>query len=76
MKLYKGELMNQNEQLDLEIAEKIRELKKMLKSLSKNQLIAQVIQQLAVASEQQNLNKFLVEENKKLKEKLKECNEK
>lgn len=76
MKLYKGELMNQNEQLDLEIAEKIRELKKMLKSLSKNQLIAQVIQQLAVASEQQNLNKFLVEENKKLKEQLKECNEK
>lgn len=49
-----------------QLISEVREVKKTLKQLSKNQLIALVLQQTNQALEQQNLNKFLVEKLNKL----------
>lgn len=44
-----------------ELMQQASKLKKTLKSLSKNQLVALVIQQVNIAVEQQNINKILLE---------------
>lgn len=60
--------MNEQQKADLEIAQKMGELKKMFKSMSKNQLIHFLLQQIALLAEHQNINKVLLEQNKQLKE--------
>lgn len=62
--------MKVNSEIDLrkQVVNEVREVKKALKQLSKNQLIALVLQQTNIALEQQNLNKQLVEELDKVKE--------
>ena len=50
-----------NEELDLEIAQDLRELKKRLKQLSKNQLISLVFDQMNRYMEQRQANEALLE---------------
>lgn len=51
-----------NDEQAAEVNREVLKIKKHLKSLSKNQLIAMLIQQLAISLEQQNLNKMLLEQ--------------
>lgn len=52
---------------DMEVAAKVRELKKTFKSLSKNQLIDLLLRQVGISIDQQNINKIIMEENMELK---------
>lgn len=60
-------LENEIEQ-NKEIQKNIEILRKTFKNYSKNQLINMLIQQMIIAVDNQNANKVLFEENRKLKE--------
>lgn len=55
-------------QLESQIQDGLRAIKKQCKQLSKNQLIDTLLQQLERVAELQNVAQYLFEENKKLKE--------
>jgi hypothetical protein len=61
-------LKNEQNQLsreqELEILQQTTQLKKTLKQLSKNQLIALVLQQVNLTIEQQNINRILLDQIK------------
>jgi hypothetical protein len=61
-------LKNEQNQLsreqELEILQQTTQLKKTLKQLSKNQLIALVLQQVNLTTEQQNINRILLDQIK------------
>lgn len=59
--------LSQQQEADLEIVNKMRELKKMFKGMSKNQLIHFLLQQIALLAEHQNINRVLLEQNEQLK---------
>lgn len=59
---------NEEQVIDAEALHAFRDVKKALKNLSKNQLILLVLQQMNIAVEQQNINKMLMEDLKKIGE--------
>jgi hypothetical protein len=63
-----------SEQIDASILHDLRQIKKNLKMLSKNQLINLVFQQMNMSMEMQNANKVLLEKLKQYEESKKNEN--